>query len=464
VRLPIRARLVVLHVSLLAVILAALFTFLVLRLRSDLVAGIDESLSSRAAQIALGLRGSGEGEFQDVSGAALRGLPRGESAAQLLSSGGAVLESSGDESARRPLLGPRDLHRVLSGARVRGTVSPPPEGEQLRVLAVGDHRPGTTRVVVVATSLEEVDRSVARLELLLLVAGPAALLAAGLGGWLLARRALLPVSRMTQEAAEIGVHRLDERIEVPGTADEVARLATTLNDMLDRLQRGAEERRRFVADASHELRTPLAVMATELDVSLRSAELSADAKEVLASAREEVGRMSRVVEDLLTLARIDEGRLELARRPVSLPAVAGDVVGKLSTFAAERGIVVRVEGGAAVVRGDPERLEQVLTNLVENAVKYSPDGTTVLVRTWGNGSEAGLSVSDAGPGIPAAAVPRVFDRFYRVDAARSRAEGGSGLGLAICREIVEAHGGRIWVESAPGKGSTFSLLLPVPSG
>ena len=460
--LPIRVRLVVLHVSLLAVILAALFTFLAVRLRSDLVAGIDASLSSRAAQIALTLRNPG-GEFRDVSGAALRGLPRGESAAQLLSSRGTVIDATGDSAALRPLLDARDLRRALSGERVRGTVSTRPEGEPFRVLAVGLRRAGTTRVVVVATALDEVDRSVTRLELLLLVAGPAALLAAGLGGWFLARRALLPVARMTEEAAEIGVHRLDERIEVPATADEVARLATTLNHMLDRLQRGAEERRRFVADASHELRTPLAVMATELDVSLRSAELSPDARDVLVSAREEVGRMSRVVEDLLTLARIDEGRLELAGRPVALHAIADDVAGKLSTIAADRSIGIRVDGEPAVVWGDRARLDQVLTNLVENAVKFSPDGTTVFVRTWGNGSEAGLSVTDAGPGIPPAAVPRVFDRFYRVDAARSRAEGGSGLGLAICREIVEAHGGRIWVESAPGKGSTFSLLLPAPA-
>src|SRR5436309_9330917 len=166
-------------------ILAALFAFLVVRLRSDLVAGIDDSLSSRAAQIALGLRGSGEGEFRDVSSAALQGLPRGESAAQLLAAGGRVLESTGDEVASRPLVAAAELRRVMAGGPVRGTVTTRPEGEPFRVLAVGVRRRGRPQAIVVATALDEVDRSVRRLELLLLVAGPAALLASGWarGSW-----------------------------------------------------------------------------------------------------------------------------------------------------------------------------------------------------------------------------------------------------------------------------------------
>jgi heavy metal sensor kinase len=460
VSLPLRTRLVVLHVSLLALILGALFAFLVVRLRTDLVQGLDGSLATRAAQIALGLRGGGEGEFRDVSGTSLRGLPRGESAAQLIGPAGAVLETSGDpDAAGTRLIGAPDLRRVLDGSSVQTSIVLGPDREQFRVLAAPIVRPSGTEAIVVASSMESVNSSVRRLEALLIVAGPAALLAAGAGGWWLARRALRPVARMTDEAAEIGMHRLDERIDVPETSDEVARLAETLNAMLDRLEQGVEERRRFTADASHELRSPLAVMAAEIDVALRSPDLQPEAREVLTSAREEVDRMSATVEDLLTLARIDEGRLDLVRAPVDLRSLADSVAGKFATVAERRGIRLESGGDEVVVPGDRERLEQVVSNLVDNAMKFSGPGSAVRLQTWRDGGEAGLVVADGGPGIPPDQLPRVFDRFYRVDPARSRNGGGSGLGLAICREIVEAHGGRLRATSTLGAGSTFTISL-----
>jgi heavy metal sensor kinase len=339
----------------------------------------------------------------------------------------------------------------------RATVTLGREREAFRVLAVPIEE--GRRAIVVTTSLDSVESSVRRLEALLLVAGPAALAAAGLGGWWLARRALRPVDRMTGEAAEIGMHRLDERIDVPDTADEVARLAETLNAMLDRLEAGVEERRRFTADASHELRSPLAVMGAELDVTLRSPDLQPEAREVLVSAREEVDRMTGIVENLLTLARVDEGRLDLQRVPVDLHEVAEAVAAKFAMVADGRGVRLDAGGEAAVVEGDPSRLEQVVSNLVDNAVKFSTAGSTVHISSWHDGREAGLTVTDGGPGIPAEALPRVFDRFYRVDASRSRNGGGSGLGLAICREIVDAHGGRLRAASTPGSGSTFTISL-----
>ncbi len=463
--LPLRTRLVALHVSLLALILSALFAFLVVRLHSDLLHGLDDSLSSRVAQIALGLSGDGEGEFQDVSGASLRGLPRGESAAQLLGATGAVLETSGDpEATGTRLLAAEDLRRVVAGTTVRTTEVLGPDREQFRILAAPIERPRGTEAIVVATSMDSVDSSVRRLEALLLVAGPAALIAAGFGGWWLARRALRPVARMTGEAAEIGMTRLDERIEVPDTADELARLAETLNGMLDRLEHGVEERRRFTSDASHELRSPLAVMAAEIDVSVRSPDLHPEAREVLSSAREEVERMTVTVEDLLTLARIDEGRLDLVRTPVELRTLAASVAQKFATIGERRGIRMDADGEEVIVPADRERLEQVVTNLVDNAVKFSRPDSTVRIRSWRDGNEAGISVTDAGPGIPAELLPRVFDRFYRVDPARSRNGGGSGLGLAICREIVEAHGGRLRATSTVGAGSTFTISLATTAG
>src|SRR5205807_2864977 len=208
--------------------------------------------------------------------------------------------------------------QVLLRGPLRTIVSVGTDGEPFRVLALPAPRRPKSEVLLVATSLEDVNTSVHRLFLLILAAGPAALAAAALVGWWLARRALQPVAQMTEQAATIGMERLDERVPVPAVDDELAALARTLNDMLDRLQRGVDRTRRFVADASHELRTPLAVMRSELEVSLRSPDFTEAARMVLGSTAEEVDRMTRMVENLLTLARLDEGKLELLPVPVDL--------------------------------------------------------------------------------------------------------------------------------------------------
>ncbi len=462
-KLPIRVRLTIWYVALLAVILTVLGAFLVVRLRSDLVHGIDRGLGTRAAQIALGLRNGCEGEFQDVSDASLIGLPQGESGAQLLSRNGQVLESTGDPVAKGALVPKGSLPAVFAGSRVLQTISSGGDGESFRILAVQLPGGSCTAAVVVATSLEDVSGSVHRLMALLLVAGPAALFAAGAGGWWLARKALAPVSQMTREAGEIGIDRLDERVDVPGSSDELYRLATTLNTMLDRLEHGVEEKRRFVADASHELRTPLAVMRSELDVSLRSLHLTPASREVLESASEEVDRMSGIVENLLTLARIDEGGLQLLRERVDLHDLAESAVGSVRPLADAKGVHVDVAGDPAAADADRARVELVVSNLVANAVKFSRPGDRVSVTSWLSDAQAGCTVRDTGPGIQADLLPHIFDRFVRADPARTSGQGGSGLGLAICREIVEAHGGRIWVESQVGRGSAFSFTVPAAS-
>ena len=459
--IPIRARLTIWYVALLGVILTAIGAFVVIRLHADLIGGVDQGLDARVAQISLGFQGGGEGEFQDVSDASLVGLHQSESAAQLLGTDGTVLESTGDPIAQRPLLSAEDLARVAGGERVRESLVTGADGESFRILALRLPPREGGDVIVVATSLDEVDASVHRLLVLLLIAGPAALAAAGAGGWFLARTALAPVASMTREASEIGMARLDERIEVPRTTDELSRLATTLNAMLDRLQRGVDEKRRFVADASHDLRTPLAVMRSELDVSLRSPDLTPGAQEALSSAREEVERMTRIVDNLLILARIDEGGLELLREPVDLRALVDGVADSMSSLAAERGLDVEVEGEAGEVSVDGMRVEQVVTNLLSNAVRYADAGSGVGVSVWRTPTEAGVTVRDHGPGVPKELLPKIFERFVKADAPRSDSGGGSGLGLAICREIVEAHGGRVWVDSTLGNGSEFSFAIPV---
>jgi heavy metal sensor kinase len=316
-------------------------------------------------------------------------------------------------------------------------------------------------VLVVAESLRHVEESVHQVLLLLLLAGPAALAATALGGWWLARKALLPVGRMTSQAEEIGIDRLHDRIALPRARDEIRRLAVTLNAMLDRLERGVEEKRRMVADASHELRTPLAAMRAELDVSLMGDDLPPAGREVLESTREEVDRMSRIVDNLLTLARVDEGRLELLTTRVDLDEAADAAARPLRRLATAKKVQLTLNGRRCEAQADPQRLNQALTNFIENAIKFTQAGGEVSVTAWRRNGEVGVTVTDNGPGIPPEARTHIFDRFYRADLARTREGSGSGLGLAICREIAEAHGGRVWVDSEEGKGSAFSLALPV---
>jgi two-component system, OmpR family, sensor kinase len=455
-RLPFRARLTAWSVLLLAVILAALGSFLLLRLRADLVAEVDKVLDTQAS----GILADSDGGLEGLPGASVAGLPRGQTVAQLLSPGGEVRDRAGVAAPARPLLTPAMLRQVAAGQQVRAEVRPGPTRARYRVLALRRAGRGAPTVLVVAAPLADVDRSIERLRLLLLVAGPIALVLAGGGGWLLARAALRPVDRMTEQAEAIGADRLHDRVSVPDAADELAHLARTLNGMLDRIEDGVVEQRRFVADASHELRTPLAVMRAELEVALRADDPAADASEVLGSAAEEVARMSKIVDDLLTLAHSDENNLELLLAPVDLGEIATEVAGQLRPLAEEGGVQLVAEAPSVPIVADQARVFQVVTNLVDNAVKYTGGGGWVRVRVWEEAGGGRVAVTDTGPGIGSEDLPRVFDRFFRLDAARTRARGGSGLGLAICKELVEAHGGRIWADSVPGAGSTFTLALP----
>jgi signal transduction histidine kinase len=284
--------------------------------------------------------------------------------------------------------------------------------------------------------------------------------AAAAGGWWLARRALRPVARITEDARRIGIDHIHERVAQPTSRDELGRLAATLNRMLERIEAGVAEKHRLVADASHELRTPLAVMRSELDVALLEGGLDGQARAVLESTRDEVDRMTRIVENLLTLARVDEGRLELARRSLDLRPLLASALAPLQPIAEAKQIELALGEGNGATDGDPDRLSQVVVNLADNAIKYTPRGGHVAIGAWSRNGEVGVTVEDSGPGIPEDAQAQIFDRFFRLDAARARESGGSGLGLAICKEIVLAHGGRIWVKSERGRGSAFSFALP----
>jgi heavy metal sensor kinase len=451
-------RLTAWYIAVLAAIIGVLGPFVVLQFRSDMQAGIDRD--ARRAWLPLAHEYAEEG-LQNYADYSRTFLPR-DGAAQVFDSGGRLLASWGDDMDEGGILASAEARAdALAGKQRLMTVSLGEEGEKYRVLVAPVDRLGERHVLAAAEPLQPVEESVARVLTLLLFTVPAALVAASLAGWWLARKALLPVGRMTAKARHIGIDRLDERIAVPRAPDELAQLAVTLNAMLDRLEQGVAEQQRFVAHASHELRTPLAVLRAELDVNLRG-DLPESGRAVLESAREEVDRMSRTVENLMTLAHADEGQLQLLTTQVDLTDVVDAAIRSLAPAAATNRLDLHAEdvtGGPPVVEADPHRVHQVLVNFIENAIKYTAPGGEVRVRAWQEGDRAGVTVSDTGPGIPPEARAHVFDRFFRGDRARRRTSGGSGLGLAICREIAEAHGGRVWVESEVGSGSTFSLEL-----
>jgi heavy metal sensor kinase len=319
-------------------------------------------------------------------------------------------------------------------------------------------------VVQVGSSLEGVEDALHQLVLILLIAVPAALLVASAGGLFLANKALRPVDEITQIARRIGSGDLSQRIRIKRVNDELGRLASTFNEMIAKLEKLFRQVKRFTADASHELKTPLTILRGEVEVGLKKKRALKEYQRILASNLEEIGRMSRIVEDLLTLSRADMGELTMEREELELSAIAREVWEDLQMLAKEKGIQLKfIDNGFTRVEGDPLFLRQLILNITENGLKYTPAGGEVALKVKGDRDQGvvRIFVSDTGVGIPQKDLKRVFDRFFRVDTARSRETGGTGLGLSICQWIAHAHEGQIAVESRVGKGSTFTVTLPM---
>ena len=248
---------------------------------------------------------------------------------------------------------------------------------------------------------------------------------------------------------------------MPQTGDELERLSLALNQMIARLDGAFQNNRRFLADASHELRTPLTVLRGELEVMIQQADGAPEAQERLGSVLEEVERLAKIVEGLFALSRLDAGEAQAEWVRVDLTKLAVTTAEQMSLLAEDKGITITSESaGEVVVQGDRGRLKQIVVNLLDNAIKYTPDGGKIFLRTTVRDGYAQLDVADTGVGIPASAIPRVFDRFFRVDKARSRAEGGAGIGLSIVKAIATAHGGSVAVTSVEGCGAQFRVSLP----
>ncbi len=295
----------------------------------------------------------------------------------------------------------------------------------------------------------------------LIVGLPLALGLAGLGGYLLARHALSPIERMARRAREINAEHLSARLDVENPHDELGHLAAAFNDTLARLERSFEQLRRFTSDASHELRTPLTAIRSVGEVGLRRQGSAEYYREVIGSMLEEAGRLTHLVESLLAIARADAGQIRLAPVGIVVLPFVREVAAVIEVLAEERGQHLSVEGdGAARVHADPGILRQILINLLDNAIKYSPPGGAIAVRVTATAGIVAIEVQDSGPGIPAAHRDRVFDRFYRVDEGRSRDAGGAGLGLAIAKWGAEVHGGRMELVCPSPSGCLFRLIVP----
>jgi len=330
-----------------------------------------------------------------------------------------------------------------------------------RLLTSGLGVSGRNFRIVLLTSLAEVDRELSRLLTALALAIPGALALSGVLAYLLARKALAPMEQLRRSTREITADRLDQRLPVANPNDELGGLALTINDMIGRLEHSFTEIRRFTADASHELRTPLTAIRSEAELALNRPSATPEQRQLLGSILEECGRLTRLTEQLLALSREDAGT-PAVRQPLDLSALTTGVVDNMRPLAEAKGVALTARAAAPVtVHGDAARLRQVLYNLVDNAVKYTPDTGRVEVAVEMRGSSAVLSVADTGEGIAPEHVPHIFERFYRVDKARTRTQGGTGLGLSIARSIVTAHGGSIDVVSAPGQGAVFTVVLPL---
>jgi two-component system, OmpR family, sensor kinase len=451
-RFPIRARLTLAFTAVMALVLAATGLFVYFRLDSTLREATDDSLRSRAADVSALVRR--EGGALDAPGGAL--VDRDENFTQVIGGDGRVLDAA-PSSLERPLLSGGELARAREGSLFVDRSASGELDDPARLLATPVDAGDDRLVVVVGSAVDDRNEALASLATLLLVGGPIALLLASLAGYGLAAAALRPVEAMRRRAAEISATSPGQRLPVPRGRDEIARLGETLNAMLARLEDAFARERRFVSDAGHELRTPLALLKGELELALRQPRPAADLEAALRSAAEETDRLAQLAEDLLLIARSDDGRLPVRASPISVAEVFARVVERFDRRAADAGrrLDAAAPPGLRVV-ADPLRLQQALGNLVENALRYG-DGPVRLFADERDG-HVELHVADRGDGFADAFLPRAFERFSRANGARSR--GGTGLGLAIVEAIARAHGGTASAADAPGGGADVWISLP----
>jgi two-component system, OmpR family, sensor kinase len=441
-------------------VLAVAGAFVYLRVSSDLSSSLDDGLRSRAHDLAalVGDAGdAGEGPAE-LAGGPVAQVEVKEGFSQILSPGGRVVATT-LERGSGPALDKGQIERAAREPLFVERKVPGVEGE-VRILGRPTRSEGQRFILALGASTDDRSETLAGLARAFLIGSPLAIVLASGLGYLLAGRSLAPVEAMRRRAQEITVERSGERLPLPRAEDEIHHLGETLNLMLDRLEAGIRRERVFVSDASHELRTPLAILGAELELADRPERSPEYLRAAVGSAREEIDRLSQLAEDLLLIARFDEGRLPIARQPVQLRALLERVRDRFARRAkgSEREITVDAPPGPPVDL-DPFRVEQALGNLVDNALRHG-DGKVQLSARHQDGFVV-LEVSDEGSGFAAGFESEAFERFTRADAGRGGG-GGTGLGLAIVRAIAVSHGGRVSVVSGAGNPTTtLRVTLPV---
>jgi heavy metal sensor kinase len=466
----VRVRLALWHTAVVAAVLVAFAAATYSYLARSTMGRVDEMLREAAHAYLVELRGEARDAPEVASAAAeAAGTFRlGEMRVLVLGPGGWLMAENPADAGTAQV--PSDeVMRALSGRRgpSAAAFTLAAAGETDRVLATNARVEAGTVTVVTVLPLRERQAALERVRRAFLLAIPVALLLAGAGGYLLARRSLGPVVVMSARAARIGTGNLYERLPVPNPRDELGHLAAVFNGLLARLSTAIEQQRRFMADAAHELRTPVAIIRGESDVALSRQERTPEEyRDALAVVHDEGRRLSRVVDDLFLLARADAGQQPLQPTELYLSELAADCARAMRTLAEARGITLNLKAaGDAPFRGDEGLLHRLVVNLLDNAVKYGPEGGEVVLEVgrW-NGSWR-LAVCDHGPPIPPEVRSKLFERFYRADRSRARtaasATGGAGLGLAIARWIAESHGGSLRLESSDLRGNEFVVLLPM---
>jgi two-component system, OmpR family, sensor kinase len=454
-RLPIRARLALSFATVMALVLAATGLFLYERLAADLSATIDRELDARLAGVVAIVLDDGD-DLGDPTDDDPLALVDDAAFVQVLDSSGAIAGTTAPQLARRRVLRQDQIDALARDRRSSVDLFVPPLNESLRLTVARAHDDGEDYTVIVGASLQQRDATLADLRGLLLVGGAVALLLASLAGYGVASGALRPVEHMRRRAAEIAVDEpRGQRLPVPATGDEIARLGATLNAMLERNERAFERERAFTADASHELRTPLAILKTELDLAREGPRSRAALEAALESASEETDRLVRLAENLLVLARADAAQLPIRAEQTDLGELVRRVAERFATQAST--IQVSVPDAAVHALVDPLRVEQALSNMIDNALRYGGGGQ-IVVRLDQLDDHLELHVLDAGDGFPETIEASAFDRFVRADHGDVR--GGTGLGLSIVAAIARSHDGSAHARNRPGGGADVFIALP----
>ncbi|MEX0948627.1 MAG: ATP-binding protein [Acidimicrobiia bacterium] len=455
--MPIRVRLALSFALVTLVLVVAAGLLFERSFRDGLKSSLEPGLRARAAAFSQSIE-RGEVPSRLAGNAETALLPNGDLVAQLLEPGGRVVAAT-REAGTRPVVPASTLRRAADEQFVDVTIGG--EREPYRALARRTTTAAGERVVVVATSLESTNAAVTRVRNAVLVGGAFAVGIAAIGGWLLATAALRPVERMRRKAAEISEHDSSSRLPVPATHDEIAALATTMNQLLAELHTALARQRAFVSDAGHELRTPLAVLRAELELAGRPHRSTEQLQDAIEHAGVETDRLARLTEDLLFLAHRDDG-IDPHFEATPLVDVLARATDARRARADQRNVHLRLEADSTVsARVAPDLLQLAIDNLLANAVRYSTPGTVVTVRLRRDDGAAAIEVLDEGPGFPPEFLPHAFERFRRADESRARADGGTGLGLAIVRSVAEVHGGTAVAGNRPGGGAVVTVRIPV---